>query len=356
MKNKYIAYLHSCWLSHSELTDIFSCEPSASKFYQNLSNDSLSKYIKNTVRRTKILDKYTKLNTQNLDKTFEKLSVDIIVLPDENFPVTLKNIPHTPYILYVRWKIPKRDMFWVVGSRKISSYGKKVISQIVPDVSKIFPIVSWWAAGCDTFAHNSAIENWNQTVVVIGTGIDMTYPVSNEKLFTQVVDNGWAIVSIFRVSEPGNPYNFPVRNEIVVWLSRWVLVVEAQVRSWSLITAWLTLDLWKDLFAVPGEITGLNSWGTNMLIKKGEAKCVTESLDILEEYDVLIKQSVHNQQLPLLDPVESKIYHLLSSENLDVDSLSQTLELESRQITMKLSLLELKNIVKKDISWKYLLV
>jgi DNA processing protein len=116
------------------------------------------------------------------------------------------------------------------------------------------------------------------------------------------------------------------------------------------------LDLWKDLFAVPGDISSSQSWGTNTLIKKWEAKCITESMDILEEYDVLIKQSAHKQKIPLLDTIESQIYQCISWEESDIDSLVRKLNLESRVITMKLSLLELKNIIKKDISWKYVLV
>ena len=227
---------------------------------------------------------------------------------------------------------------------------------MVPDISKVFPIVSGWAAGCDTYAHKAALESWSSTVVVVWTGIDETYPVSNQGLFTQIVESGGAVVSIFRVWEPGNPYNFPVRNEIVVWLSRGILVIEAQVKSGSLITAGLSLDLGRDLFAVPWEVTGLGSGGTNNLIKNGEAKCVTCSLDVLEEYDALIKRSLHKHVLPDLDKLEWEIYALISQQDQDIDALSTALHLTSQQVTMKLSLLELKKIIKKDISGKYILM
>jgi predicted Rossmann fold nucleotide-binding protein DprA/Smf involved in DNA uptake len=87
-----------------------------------------------------------------------------------------------------------------------------------------------------------------------------------------------------------------------------------------------------------------------MLIKNGEAKCVMQSLDVLEEYDALIRQSAHKKQLPLLDEIESQIYTLISDQDMDIDTLALKLTLETRDVTMKLSLLELKNIVKKDIS------
>lgn len=355
MKNKYIVYLHSCWLSQKELSEIFDdTSISQETFYRELSNKTLTKYVKNTTRRENILNNYTALNVDHIDSVIKKLEVNIITLLDSEYPENLKNIAHVPFILYVRWELPRSDMFGVVGARKISSYGQAVISQIVPEISNIFPIVSGGAAGCDTYAHKSALSSWNTTIAVIGTGIDQNYPVHNDKLFDEITHSG-AVISIFRIWEPGNPYNFPVRNEIVVWLSRGILVVEAQEKSGSLITAGLALDMGKDLFAIPGNITALSSSWTNTLIKKWEAKCVTQSIDILEEYDILIKQSGHTKQLPSLSDSEMQVYNLLTRESLDTESLVQKLWLSIQDLTMKLSMLELKSIIKKDMSWKYIL-
>jgi len=361
VKNIYIAYLHSCWLSHRELTDIFLGETSAESFYAGLCNESLEKYVKNTQRRQGILEKYSELEKNEREKNkilhiCKSLWVEIIILSDSNYPDNLKNIPHTPYVLYVRWQIPEQDMFAVVGSRKVSPYGVKVIDSIIPDIAQIFPVVSGWAAWCDTQAHKACIASWNKTVVVVGTGIDQTYPVSNEKLFNSVVENNWAIVSIFRIWEPGHPYNFPVRNEIVVWLSRWVLVVEAKNKSGSLITAWLCLDLWKDLFSIPGDILSPNYTGTNMLIKNWEAKCVTQSLDILEEYNIAIKQHQHKEKLVFWDKDEEQIYQSISLASQNIDQLSDSLNTPPQKILIKASLLELKGVIKKDLLWKYELV
>ena len=354
-ENMYVAYLHSCGLSQKELTNIFTVEDSAESFFKWLCEERLHNYVNSSLRRKNILEKYSSLNTKNLDSVIEKLWVKVIVLWESEYPESLKNIPHTPYILYVRWNIPTWDMFGVVGARKITSYGKKVIDKIVPDIAKIFPIVSGGAAGCDTEAHKTTLHAWEKTVVVVGTGIDECYPVWNEKLFSQIVQAWGAIISIFRIWEPWNPYNFPVRNEIVVGLSRWILVVEAKEKSGSLITAWLCLDLWKDLFAIPGDITLVNSRGTNTLIKKWEAKSVAESFDILEEYDVLMKQSSHKDQLPLLDELESQIYQLISQEEQDADSLNQKLEISASELMVKISMLELKKLIKKNLAWKYMI-
>ena len=356
-KNIYLVFLHSLGCTHKDLFDIFTDKENEPKyFFENITREKLSKYIKSNERVMNILEQSLSINIQKIEKTLKNLEVTLIAYWDNDYPESLKNIPHSPYLLYIRWKLPKEDMFGVVGSRKISSYGIKCIEKIVPDITKIFPIVSGGAAGCDTKAHKTTVNSTWKTVVVVGTGIDQTYPMSNEKLFNEIVASHWAILSIFRIEEPWNPYNFPVRNEIVVWLSRWILIVEAQRRSWSLITAGLCLDLGKDLFAIPGDITHSGSQGTNMLIKKWEAKCVTQSLDVLEEYDILIKQSSHKKKLPLLDDLESKIYQNVSQEDYNVDEIWIKLWKDTSEITMKLSILELKKLIKKNISGKYTLL
>jgi len=356
MKNKFIVYLHSCWLSQLELTEIFSVETSAEEFYNSLNEHTLEKYVKNHDRREKIIENYSKLKTVHINTVLEKLNVNVIILWDDNYPENLKNIPHTPFVLYVRWNIPTTDMFGVVGSRKISEYWKKVIHNLVPEISKVFPIVSGWAAGCDSYAHKSSINSWNPTVVVVWTGIDEYYPVSNEKLFHSVVDSGWAVVSIFRIGEPWNPYNFPVRNEIVVWLSKWVLIIEAKEKSWSMITAWLTLDLWKDLYSVPWDIFSSNNAWTNTLIRNWEAKCVTSSIDILEEYNIEVKKSIHKSSLEFSDSIEQCIYESISWAAQNIDSLSDSLEITTQILLPKISMLELKWVIKKDLLWNYQLI
>jgi len=357
MNKKYIVYLHSCGLSQLELTEIFkSWEVDEKIFFESLSSKLLEKYVKNIQRRNKILENYKSFKIDYIDSVLEKLQVGIITIFDNNYPEMLKNIPHTPFILYVRGNIPKWEMFWVVWSRKISLYGEKIIKNLVPEISNVFPIVSGWAAGCDSLAHKVSLESGNKTIVVIGTGIDQTYPVSNEKLFENIVKNNGAIISIFRIWEPWNPYNFPVRNEIVVWLSRWVLVVEAKQKSWSLITAGLTLDLGKDLFSVPWDIfSSYHEW-TNRLIKNGEAKCVTQIDDILEEYNIEVKKSIHKTKLLFSDDIEKAIYECISVTPQTADTLAVTLKVSPQDLLQKITILELKWVIKKDLLWKYQLI
>lgn len=346
--------MHSCGFSQAELGEIFwSGGISPKDFFESLSRGIIQKYIKGQKRQDAAWSEYQKLDKNKLDSTLERLEVNIITILDSEYPESLKHIAHSPFLLYVRWNIPKHDMFGVVGSRNITSYGKKVIEKLVPEISEVFPIVSGGAAGCDTYAHKACLSSGKPTVVVIGTGIDECYPVSNASLFDEIVSQWGSVISIFRVGEPGNPYNFPVRNEIVVWLSRGILVVEAKERSGSLITAWLCLDMWRDLFAIPWDIMQSSSAGTNSLLQSGSAKLVMNSWDILEEYDIEVKKVAHKEKIPKLSDNESRVYGLLWKQDMDIESLIEMSGIQSQNLTMTLSMLELKGIIKKDISGKY---
>ncbi len=356
MKNLHYVYLHSIGLTQRDLFLIFENSTlSAKEIFDIISTSFLQKFIKDTKRVSRIIENLQCMRFDKIEAILKKLSVDVIVYGDELYPQSLQNIPHTPFILYVRWVLPQTEMFWVVGTRKISSYGKSVIEKIVPDVSQVFPIVSGWAAGCDSLAHKTALQSWNKTVVVIWTWIDQVYPSSNAALFEEIIKNNGALISIFPVWEPGNPYNFPIRNEIVVGLSKWILVVEAQEKSWSMITAALCLDLWKDLFTVPWNIFHSESAWTNILIQKWEAKCVVQSNDILEEYESQVKQSRHVKIIPNISGKELEVYSLISREEQTIDMLIESLDSTVQEVTLALTLLELKKCIKKNIQGKYIL-
>ncbi|MCH8518690.1 DNA-processing protein DprA, partial [Candidatus Gracilibacteria bacterium] len=268
-------------------------------------------------------------------------------------PKSLREIPHSPYILYVRGILPQGEMFAVVGSRTMTCYGQSVIQKIIPDIAKIFTIVSGGALGCDSEAHKTTLACGGNTLSVIGTGIDKDYPAKHAKLFPEIVQKGGAIISIFPIGEEAMPYNFPIRNEIVVGLSKGVLVVEAKEKSGTLITAGLCLDMGRDLFAVPGDILKNSHTGVNMLIKNGEAKCVLVSGDILEEYDILLKKSFHSAQLPLLTDAEQMIYSELCNDELSIDNLAMRLRKTSSELSIILSMLELKGLIRRQLSGKF---
>lgn len=350
----YLALLHKIWIGHKKLHIIFSDNCNYMDFYNALSNQVLYNYWFTPKQIDFILNNKIKYTFTEIKEKLEIRNVKIITINDNEYPELLKQISNIPYLFYLRWNIDNTPKIAVVGSRLISSYWEKAIENIVGGISNYFIITSWWAAWCDTKAHLTSLKNNNKTISVIWTWIDIDYPVWNKKMYDNIVLSGWWIISIFPIWEVGNSYNFPVRNEIVAWLSVWVLVIEARKRSWTLITSNLALDMWKDLFAVPWDIYRLNSEWCNNLIKKWMAKLTMNSNDILDEYNILEKPNVNkNKKIIFADKIEERIYNTLILENLTVDELINKLWLDISNINFKLSMMEINNIIKKWLWWKY---
>ena len=350
----YLAWLHSIWLSQKKLHAIFSTSSNYKNFYEKLSFSILKSYKFTDIQIQLILERKQKISLEKIDETLTKRWARIITYSDKEYPELLKEIPNKPYIFYLRWEIDNTPKISIVWTRKITQYGMKVIESITPWLSKYFTVVSWWAAGCDTEAHKSCLWVKHKTISVIWTWIDIDYPTWNKALYNNIASSwGW-VISIFPVWEVWNPYNFPVRNEVVAGLSVWTLVIEAQKKSWTLITANLSLDLWKDLFVIPGDIFKTNSDWCNNLIKSWAAKLVTWVADILEEYNFWIPEEKNkNINIQVSDKTEKKIYDLLLLESLSVDEIAQKILLEVSIITFKLSMMEVQWFIKKWFWWKY---
>ena len=172
-------------------------------------------------------------------------------------------------------------------------------------------------------------------------------------IFKEILEKNGALVSIFPLWEPGNPYNFPIRNEIVAGWSAWVVVVEAKEKSWSLITAKLALDLGKELFTFPADIYKTSSSWTNSLIQKGEAKMVLKAEHILEEFNIKSKNLEQKKKVGFTDAIEEEIYNLLLNEPLNMDQISQKLQIDISTTSLKISFMELSLLIRKADNWKY---
>jgi DNA processing protein len=159
----YLALLHTLWFSHRKLHEIFAESQNYKYFYDKLSHENLSKYKFTSKLINTILERKKKFKLEYIQKNINNREVNIITVFDKNFPEELLHISQVPFLIYVRWKIDKSQKFSVVGTRKISSYWKKCIENIIPNLSKYFVIVSWWAAWCDTYAHKTTIDSWNKT-------------------------------------------------------------------------------------------------------------------------------------------------------------------------------------------------
>jgi DNA processing protein len=196
-----------------------------------------------------------------------------IALGDARYPANLREITTPPERLYVRGGFEERDALAIaiVGSRAATSYGLAVAERLAADLAaRGVTVVSGLARGIDSAAHRGALRAGGRTVAVLGSGVDVIYPPENRRLAADIESHG-AVVSQF---EPGTrPYsgNFPARNRVIAGLALGVVVVEAAEKSGSLITAGLAGDLGREVMAVPGLLTSVQSVGAHRLIQDGAA-------------------------------------------------------------------------------------
>ncbi len=347
----YLVALHKIWIDHKKLFLIFEKKQNYKEFYDKINYSILKQFWYKDAKIESIIKYKNDINLIDLEKMIIDLNVKIITFFDEDFPFYLKNIFNVPFLIYLRWNL---TLPWIafIGSRNITSYWQNIIELFIPEIWKYFSIISWWAYGCDSYSHEIALKNNFKTICVIWTWIDLNYPSSNKKLYDEIIRLWWAILSIFPFWEIWNPYNFPIRNEIVAWLSKWIFVVEAREKSGSLITVKLGLDLWKDIFTPPWDIFRQNSIWCNNLIVSSQAKMVLSPNDVLCEYNILNNLN-SKKDLKFSDELEKNIYNILLIESLNIDEIAFKINLDISSVLLKITILELWNIIRKNNSWKY---
>ena len=224
-----------------------------------------------------------------------------LTLTDSAYPALLREIPDPPLVLFVRGRWAEafaQPCLAIVGSRACSTYGRNVATRLARDLAEQgVTIVSGFARGIDTAAHEAALDVGGRTVAVLGTGLDDTYPKENARLADRIAETG-ALVTEFPFEKPPLPQNFPYRNRVIAGLCLGVLVVEAAAQSGSLITARLALEQGREVFAVPGNITSGKSIGTNRLIQDG-AKLVMDWQDVVAEFSYDLRQRLRTGQPPV---------------------------------------------------------
>ncbi|MCX6807824.1 MAG: DNA-processing protein DprA [Patescibacteria group bacterium] len=292
---------------------------------------------------------------QNIDPSKEwdrlnKLGIRLITKQDACYPKLLNQILSAPEILYIKGEIKSEDelALTVVGSRNMTKYGKQAIEKIVgPLVTTGMTIISGLALGTDSAAHKMALNVNGRTIAVLANGLERIYPSTNERLAKEILDNNGAIISEYPLDAEPFRQRFPARNRIVAGLGQGTLIIEAAEESGSLITARMTADYGRPVFAIPGSIFSNYSKGTNNLIKNNLAKAVTTAEDILSVLKVNTKNVQASFSQPILEhPLEIKIYDLLSDNPVTIDELFEKTKFKSSEIASALTLMEMRGQVK----------
>ena len=284
------------------------------------------------------------------------LGITVLSFDDVDYPEKLYEIYDPPAVLYVKGKLPdfsSRLTIAMVGTRKATAYGKMTSHLISGSLAKVGAIiVSGGAVGIDSLSHIGAMEAGGTTVCVLGCGINYPYLMENQKMRNDIAATG-ALISAYPPDYPSGKYTFPERNRIISGLSDGVVVIEAGVKSGSLITARLALEQGRDVFAVMGNITSPYSQGTNALIKDG-AIPVTDFTDITGYYpqysieaspeDPVVPVPVHKKDIGVSENAK-KVYALITAEPIHIDGIVAASGLPVNRVLQALTELELEGLI-----------
>lgn len=275
----------------------------------------------------------------------------LLTLADPDYPQALLATPDPPPVLFAigRRELLNRPAFAVVGSRNATRQGEANAEAFAHALARAgLTIVSGLALGIDAAAHRGALKSEADasTVAVVGTGADVIYPASNKALTLEIRRRG-VVISEFPIGTPGIAHNFPRRNRLIAGLARGVLVVEAALRSGSLITARLAADAGRDVFAVPGSIHSPLSKGCHKLIKEG-AKLAESAQDVLEELRFApAAAAAAAAPAAALTPAQAALLDALGFDPVDLDALALRTGRDAGGLTADLLELELAQHVER---------
>ncbi len=269
----------------------------------------------------------------------------------ENIPARVLEIHNKPKQLYYKGVFPEGDFKFlsVVGSRKFTNYGKDACESMIAGLEG-YPIVivSGLALGIDTIAHESAIRAGLRTIAIPGSGLGekVLYPRSNFALANKILKSGGCLLSEFEENFAVTAWSFPMRNRIMAALSHAVLIIEAEEKSGSLITARLGMEYNRDVLVLPGPVFSPQSAGTNALLKDGAHPC-TSAKDILEILGFKEQEKINKNYDNCTD--EERVVLELLYEPTSKEELMQKYSGSATDLNMVLSLLEIKGHIKETM-------
>lgn len=280
--------------------------------------------------------------------------MEIKKIPTNKFPKALLEIPQPPKDLWIIGDLPDENLIHlcVVGSRKFTSYGREACEKIIAGL-KGYPIVivSGLAMGIDAIAHKKALSVGLKTLVFPGSGLspEAMYPKTNTILAEEIFKNGGSFISEFEPDFRATLWGFLRRNRLMAGISKAVLIIEAEEKSGTLVTARLATEYNRDVLVVPGSIFSPNSKGVNKLLHQG-ATPVTCGEDVLEALGFELPKDEEKQKKLFLDllPEEKLVVNLLR-EPSPRDDLIRAMKMPTPNANAILSVMEIKGLIKEEL-------
>ncbi len=276
--------------------------------------------------------------------------IQIINKQDTRFPQLLKEIHDCPERIFIRGALPPSDAYClsVVGTRKITSYGKQVINAIIPPlVNAGVVIVSGLAFGVDAAAHRATLSSGGRTIAILPGGVDIesVAPKTHFELANEISKNG-CLISEHPPGTPTHAGSFPVRNRLIAGMSHATLIIEGTCKSGTMVTASIAVRENRDVLCVPGSIYSPQSAGPLSLIKQG-ATLVRDAKDIIEALNIKIADKpISTQRTPLLN--------ILNDGPLNIDEIATKLDLPAKTIMQQIGSLEIHGLVTSHDRYTYM--
>lgn len=301
-------------------------------------------------------------NSSQLDwqlSTLLDIGAQVISMGDPRYPCLLHTIYDPPPILYARGEIDllQQAQLGIVGSRKASPHGVRAARGLSADIVRAqMHVCSGLAVGIDHAAHRAALDAGGKTTAVMASGLDIIYPARHRSIAEEIVDSG-CLLSEFPPGCKPLQYRFPKRNRIISGLSLGILVVEAALRSGSLITARTAMEQGREVFALPWSIFHPGGRGCLGLIRQG-VKMVQDIEDILEElgplYQCQTEMAVSVEDATRsaveLNPMAKRVLGLVGSESITVDEIVQHSDISVSGVLSALSDLEVEHLIERSDS------
>jgi DNA processing protein len=261
-----------------------------------------------------------------------------------------------PILLYYKGEIKNKTGIAIVGSRRCSSYGKRVVVEAAEYLAKNdIAVISGMAKGIDGYAHTACINAGGYTIAFLGNGLDICYPKEHSLLMNSIIENG-AVISEYPPGVKAKPEHFPKRNFLISSCSEKILVVEASKNSGALITAAMAKEQGKKVISVPSDIYSITGEGTNQLISKGAEIYLSPKQLIIQELipdSISINKDDENKIAAIglkdnrhFSELELTILSYLSNDDKTIDQISELMNKKPFELIECLSMLEIENIIK----------
>ncbi len=303
----------------------------------------------------KILEVKRRQDPPSMLQRIEQTGAWVLSFTDADYPASLLQLFDPPTVL-LGWGQPvvshSRHLA-VVGSRRMTSYGRRVTNELIAGLAgRDVVVISGLALGIDGEAHRAALANGLVTWAVLGSGFAHLYPPQHQQLALEIAENGGTLLSEYWPDTKPEAHHFPARNRIIAALADAILVVEADHKSGSLITVDHGLDLGRDIWAVPGNVTSRFSRGTNNLLRQG-ATLIASSEDILAEWNWSSSGAQDEVEMPSLQGANQLVYQVVGHQDTSLEEIVEASGLTTAEVLAALMELELGGWVEASAAQSY---